>query len=57
MNRRLLDHYGERVIFTEVKGKPNIITLRSTASNILKNFYSLKDVYHNAEAISTPEIV
>ena len=88
MNRRLLDHYGERVIITKVKGNPNIITLRTTASNILKNSYSLprsedpkiqklrvietatkiiktdikavetgKDVYHSAEAISTPENV
>ena len=88
MNRRLLDHYGERVIINEVKGRQNIITLRSTASNILKKVYSLphsedpkiqkfraietatkiiktdikavetrKDVYHSAEAISTPENV
>ena len=41
MKRRLLDHHGERVIITEVKGKPNIVTLRSTTSNILKKFYSL----------------
>ena len=41
MKRRLLDYFGERVIITEMKGKPNIITLRSTASNILQKFYSL----------------
>ena len=41
MKMRLLDHCGDRVIISEVKGKPNIITLRSTASNILKKFYSL----------------
>ena len=32
--RRLLDHYGESVIITVKKGKPNIITLGSTATNI-----------------------
>ena len=41
MKRRLLDYFGEKVIITEMKGKPNIITLRSTASNILQKFYSL----------------
>ena len=35
MKRRLLDYFGE------MKGKPNIITLRSTVSNILQTFYSL----------------
>ena len=41
MKRRLLDHYGERVIISEVKGKVDIITLRSTTSIILKKFYIL----------------
>ena len=40
MKKRLLNHYSERAIITEVKGKPNKITLRSTASYILKDFYS-----------------
>ena len=30
-----------RVIITEMKGKPNIITLRSIASNIFQKCYSL----------------
>ena len=42
MNIRLLDYFGEKVIITKMKGKPNIITLRSTASNILQKFYSLR---------------
>ena len=41
MKRRLPDYFGENVIITETKDKPNIITLRSTASNILQKFYSL----------------
>ena len=41
MKRRLLDYYDDMIIATEMKGKPNIITLRSTASNILQEFYSL----------------
>ena len=41
MKRRLLDYFGERAIIAEMKGKPNIIALRSTASNILQKFYSL----------------
>ena len=32
---------GDRVIITEKKGKPNIFTFRSTASNILHKFKSL----------------
>ena len=41
MKKRLLDYFNEIIIVTEMKGKPNIITLRSTASNILHEFYSL----------------
>ena len=41
MKRRLPDYFAEKVIITEMKGKPNIITLRSTDSDILQKFYSL----------------
>ena len=41
MKRRLPNYFGEKIIITEMKGKPNIITLRSTDSNILQKFYSL----------------
>ena len=38
---RLLDYFDERVIITAMKGKPNIIALRSMASNIFQKCYSL----------------
>ena len=41
MQRRLLDYFGEIVIINEIKGKPNIITLRSMASSIFQKCYSL----------------
>ena len=41
MKRRLPDYFDERVIITEIKGKPNITPLKSTVPNILQNFYSL----------------
>ena len=36
VKRRLLDYFGESVIITEIKGKLNIITLRSMASYIFQ---------------------
>ena len=39
MKKRLLEHFKERIIITELDGKANVVTFRSTASHILHQFY------------------
>ena len=39
MNKRLIDHFKDRIIITELAGKSNVVTFRSTASVILHQFY------------------
>ena len=40
MKTRLQEHFGERIVQTEINGKPNIITFRTTATAVLQNYYS-----------------
>ena len=37
--KRLNDHFTDRIIIAELDGKSNVVTLRSTASSILQQFY------------------
>jgi len=39
--RRLQEYFGDKIIFSEINGTPNIVTARSTASKILQYFYNL----------------
>ena len=39
MKKKLLDHYGNSIIITEINGKSNVVTFRNTASSILQCFY------------------
>ena len=39
MKKRLNDHFRDRIIIIELDGKSNVVTFRSTASNILHKFY------------------
>ena len=39
MKKRLTDHFRDRIIITELDGKSNAVTFRSTASSILQQFY------------------
>ena len=40
MQQKLQEHFGDRIVQTEINGKPNVITFRSKASTLLHNFYS-----------------
>ena len=40
MKDQLKQHVGDKIIITEISGKTNVVTLRSTASTILHDFYS-----------------
>ena len=40
MHQKLKEHFGERIILTEINGKPNVVTFRNRAKAVLHNFYS-----------------
>ena len=44
MKFKLKEHFGERIIETEINGKPNVLTFRSTAKEILQDFYAQRKV-------------
>ena len=39
MKKKLLEHFGDSIMISEVNGKPNIVTFKSTAHGILHSFY------------------
>lgn len=39
MKSKLMEHFGDNIIITELNGKPNVVTFRQTAANILHDFY------------------
>ena len=52
MKEKLLYHFGERIIITEINGIQNIVTLRGTDSLILNDFYKQpKDSDPEAEKV------
>jgi hypothetical protein len=40
MKQRLLEHYGEKIVITQLGGRENVVTFRTTASSILQEYYS-----------------
>lgn len=44
MQQRLKEHFGNKIIETEINGKPNVITFRSKASEVLYDFHSQRDL-------------
>ena len=42
MKQELKKHYGDRIIVTEINGKPNVVTFHSTANRILNDFHDKK---------------
>ena len=41
MKARLQEQFGDQIIITEINGKPNVVTFRSTVANILHDFHDL----------------
>ena len=39
MKKRLKEYFGNKIITTDINGKPNVIAFYSTASAILQQFY------------------
>ncbi len=40
MKSKLQEHFGERIVQTEINGKPNVVTFRTTARVVLQDYYS-----------------
>lgn len=40
MKKKLLDHFGSRIVISEINGKPDVVTFKMTASEILNDFYN-----------------
>ncbi|CAC5391483.1 unnamed protein product [Mytilus coruscus] len=40
MKRKLLDHFGPSIVIVEINGKPDAVTFKMTASEILHEFYN-----------------
>ena len=40
MQKKLKEHFGYRIIETEINGKPNVVTFRSKAKTILHDYYN-----------------
>jgi hypothetical protein len=40
MKHRLLKHFGENIIITDINGKCNVVTFRTTATALLQQFFN-----------------
>ena len=44
-----LEHFGDKIILTEINGKPNVVTFRNKVKNVLHDFYNHRDLYTEKE--------
>ena len=49
MKMKLQELYGDRIIITEINGKPNVVTFRSTAKAVLQDFYQQEKIKSDAD--------
>ena len=40
MKQKLQQHFGDIIILTDINGKPNVVTFRTTARKVLQDYYS-----------------
>ena len=53
MKARLQEHFDDQIIITEINGKPNVVTFRSTVTNIVHDFHAKpKNVDLEAEKLN-----
>ena len=43
MKTKLLEYFGDKIIITDINGKPNVVTFRNTATAILQEFHKNQD--------------
>ena len=44
MQQRFKEHFGNKIILTEINGKPNVVTFRNKAREVLYEFYNQRDL-------------
>ena len=44
MKARLKEYFGDQIIITEINGKSNVVTLRSTAKCVLQKFHDRQEI-------------
>ena len=49
MKTKLQELYGDRIIITEINGKPNVVTFCSTAKAVLQGFYQQEKMEPDAD--------
>ena len=49
MKAKLLQHFGDQILITEINGKANVVTFRSTAETILQEFHAHQKDYPEQE--------
>ena len=42
MKAKLQEHFGNKIIITDINGKANVVTFRSTAAVIINEFYAYR---------------
>jgi len=43
MKTKLLEYFGDKIVITDINGKPNVVTFRTLAAAILQEFYVQKN--------------
>ena len=49
MQLMLKEHLGDKIIQTEINGKPNVVTFRNKAKEVLYDFYNNRDLDHEKD--------
>ena len=49
MKARLKEHFGDQILITEINGKSNVVTFRSTAETILQEFHARQNDHPEEE--------
>jgi hypothetical protein len=49
MKNRLKEHFGDKIIISEINGKQNVVTFRNTVRSILQEFFEQSNSYQSTE--------
>jgi hypothetical protein len=49
MKNRLKEHFGDKIIISEINEKQNVVTFRNTVRSILQEFFEQSNSYQSTE--------
>jgi len=55
MKTKLLEYFRDKIIITDINGKPNVVNFRTTATAILQEFHEYQDDVHIKEQQNSSE--